>query len=302
MELYKDESFDQALLIEHLRKLLQINHSSETENKTISLHPLIQQMALLETLPSVTSCKTLLHTMHGICLVHGLDIRRPEEVLSSLVSINERIIVDTPVKYLLLLQDEFPYFEKYGVTDYLPRLVERIEYIMQENQISEPCSKALLLDYKAELFYLKKDYSNAMKRRKKALDMITPMLTDVADIQTVSLASNLHNNLANCYLATKDMTNAVTEMQTAITIRKEYESLGTMENHDVLLQMGNLNLQKNIRRIKNLLRILFRNRFFSNTTIFLNFFLCLYSFLPFLLLNLCFGTNALFRKQFPVSL
>lgn len=79
-----------------------------------------------------------------------------------------------------------------------------------------------------------------MKRRKKALDIITPMLTDDADIQIVSLASNLHNNLANCYLATKDMTNAVTEMQTAISIRKEYESLGAMENHDVLQQMGDL--------------------------------------------------------------
>ena len=163
LELYKDEAFDQALLIEHLRKLLQINHLSDTEqnilsnlsllptsgirkksiknwlqlqslndanhiiqygfvtedieNKCISLHPLIQQMTLLETLPSVTSCKVLLHTMHGICLVHGLDIRRPEEVLSSLVSINERIIVDAPAEYLLLLQDKFPYFEKYGMTD-----------------------------------------------------------------------------------------------------------------------------------------------------------------------------------------
>jgi uncharacterized protein (DUF3820 family) len=60
------------------------------------------------------------------CLI--LDIRRPEEVLSTLVSINERIIVDAPEDYLLLLQDEFPYFEKYGVTDALTDLVNRIEY------------------------------------------------------------------------------------------------------------------------------------------------------------------------------
>lgn len=104
VELYKDEEFDQALLIEHLRKLLQFNHlnnteqdilrnlsllpvsgvrkrsvrnwlqlknlndvnhmigygfvTEDTENKTISLHPLIQQMALLETMPSVMNCTT----------------------------------------------------------------------------------------------------------------------------------------------------------------------------------------------------------------------------------------------------
>lgn len=286
VELYKDEEFDQALLIEHLRKLLQFNHlnntehdilrnislfpvsgvrkrsvrswlqlknlnnvnhmiqygfvTEDTENKTISLHPLIQQMALLETMPSTTNCTTLLHTLHGICLVHGLDIRRPEEVLSTLVSINERIIVDAPEDYLLLLQDEFPYFEKYGVTDALTDLVNRMEYIMQEHKVGEPRSKALLLDYKAELFYLRKDYANALKRRKKALDMITPMLTDDTDIQLVSLASNLHNNLANCYLANKDLLNATAEMEKALSIRKEYESFGTMENHDVLQQMGNL--------------------------------------------------------------
>ena len=286
VELYKDEEFDQALLIEHLRKLLQFNHlnnteqdilrnlsllpvsgvrkrsvrswlqlknlndvnhmigygfvTEDTENKTISLHPLIQQMALLETMPSVTNCKTLLHTLHGICLVHGLDIRRPEEVLSTLVSINERIIVDAPEDYLLLLQDEFPYFEKYGVTNALTNLVNRMEYIMQEHKINNPRSKALLLDYKAELFYLRKDYDNAQKRRKKALDMITPMLTDDADIQIVSLVSNLHNNLANCYLANKDLLNATAEMEKALTIRKKYESLGSMENHDILQQMGNL--------------------------------------------------------------
>lgn len=87
-------------------------------------------------------------------------------MLSTLVSINERIIVDAPEDYLLLLQDEFPYFEKYGVTDALTDLVNRIEYFMQEHKINSPRSKALLLDYKAELFYLRKDYANALKRRK----------------------------------------------------------------------------------------------------------------------------------------
>lgn len=31
----------------------------DEENKKISLHPLIQDMAVIETMPSVLSCKTL---------------------------------------------------------------------------------------------------------------------------------------------------------------------------------------------------------------------------------------------------
>ena len=63
----------------------------------------------------------------------------------------------------------FPYLEKYLVTDYLPKLVDRIEYMMNqleqveksckindanssvsEHSNSNVCNRALLLDYKAE--------------------------------------------------------------------------------------------------------------------------------------------------------
>lgn len=45
-------------------------------------------------------------------------------------SINRHIIIDNKAYYLLFLQDMFPYFDKYLDTDYLPELVERMEYVM----------------------------------------------------------------------------------------------------------------------------------------------------------------------------
>ena len=70
----------------------------------------------------------------------------------------------------------FPYLEKYLVTDYLPKLTDRKEYVMmqdtntaqneselQQNTRSQ-CDNALLLDYNPELFLVKKDYKNAMKK------------------------------------------------------------------------------------------------------------------------------------------
>lgn len=202
VELYKDETFTNARMAEHLQKLLQlsrlsdakldilrnlsllpltgvsktyfkrwmqlehlndVNHlirygfiTEDTENKRISLHPLIQEIAFAETFPSVTSCHTLFDNLHFICLVHGLEVRRPEMVIQSLISITERIIVDNPSYYLNFLQDLYPYLEKYLVTDYLPKLVERISYMMEQYQLNTLCDRALLLDYKAELFVFRR--------------------------------------------------------------------------------------------------------------------------------------------------
>ena len=176
IEIYKDEEFQDAHMMEHLRKLLQLSGLSEmqtnilrnlsllplsgifkayfrkwlcldnaneinylirygfimedAENKKIALHPLIQEIMLLETMPSISNCKTMLDSLHLICLAHGLDVRKPQSIINSLISICDHIINDMPEYYLLFLQDTFPYFDKYLVTDYLPKLVERMEYVM----------------------------------------------------------------------------------------------------------------------------------------------------------------------------
>ena len=89
-------------------------------------------------------------------------------MIDSLISITENILADIPEDYLLFLRDMFPYLEKYLVTDYLPKLVERIEYVMKQDTPSY-CDRALLLDYKAELFLIKNDYKNALKKQFKAV-------------------------------------------------------------------------------------------------------------------------------------
>lgn len=143
--------------------------SEDTENKTIALHPLIQEVAIAETIPTVSDCHVMLNHLHLICLAHGLDVKRPVTVMECLKSINRHIIIDNRAYYLLFLQDMFPYFDKYLDTDYLPELVKRMEYVMnlmdESNHISA-CDKALLLDYKAQLLFPRKEYDNAIKKYK----------------------------------------------------------------------------------------------------------------------------------------
>jgi len=283
VELYKDEEFSEALMIEHLRKLLQLNHLTseqidvlrnlsllpvsgvlknafkkwmnlanlndvnhlirygfvidDEENKKISLHPLIQDVAVLETIPSVLSCKTMIDSLHLICLAHGLEVRRPENVIQALIGIVERVFVDEAATYLLFLQDMFPYLDKYLAMDYLPKLTDRIAYVMEKYQLNSPCDRALLLDYKAELFFIRKDYGNALKKRLKALELLKSLNSPDVDSKTASLISNLHNNISNVYLFLKNGKEASEHLKIALEIRKEY---GIFKSHDTLQQLMNL--------------------------------------------------------------
>ena len=286
VELYKDDDFTDGLMIEHLRKLLQlgklsnqqldilrnlsllpvagviknsfknwmkldnltdVNHlikygfiNEDTDNKKISLHPLLQEVIAIETIPMVTACRTLLDSLHLICLAHGLELRRPENIIASLISVSERIIVDDGAYFLLFLQDMFPYLDKYLVSDYLPKLTERISYVMEEYKLESLCDKALLLDYKAECFLLKKDYGNALKKREKAISILEKLHNKDADMRTANLLSNLYNNLSNTYLLMKRGNEAAKALRTAFYIRMEYAHLGLTESHDSLQQMMNL--------------------------------------------------------------
>lgn len=224
--------------VNHLIKYGFINE--DTDNKKISLHPLLQEVIAIETMPTVTACSTLLDNLHLICLAHGLELRRPENVIASLISVTERIIVDDGAYFLLFLQDVLPYLDKYLVSDYLPKLTERISYVMEEYKLESPCDKALLLDYKAECFLLKKDYGNAVKKREKAINIMEKLHTKDADMRTTNLLSNLYNNLSNTYLLMKRGNEAAKALRTAFNIRIEYAHLGLTESHDSLQQMMNL--------------------------------------------------------------
>lgn len=224
--------------VNHLIKYGFINE--DTDNKKISLHPLLQEVIAIETMPTVTACSTLLDNLHLICLAHGLELRRPENVIASLISVTERIIVDDGAYFLLFLQDVFPYLDKYLVSDYLPKLTERISYVMEEYKLESPCDKALLLDYKAECFLLKKDYGNAVKKHEKAINIMEKLHTKDADMRTTNLLSNLYNNLSNTYLLMKQGNEAAKALRTAFNIRIEYAHLGLTESHDSLQQMMNL--------------------------------------------------------------
>ena len=212
--------------------------SEDNTNKFISLHQMIMEVSLVETMPSVSLCKKLLNHLHFICLARGLDVTRPVIITNALTSINNHIIIDHNNYYLSFLQDMFPYFEKYGLINVLPDIISRIELLMNEKESTiNELDKALLLDYKVWLLLSKKEYDNTIKKYNKAIRLVENYhnLNEIS-ARSANLLSNIYNNLS-CALMLKDKKEDATyTLKKAFSIRKDFSYLGIMERNDTLQQ------------------------------------------------------------------
>lgn len=214
--------------------------SEDNERRTIALHPLIREISEKETQPTISSCINLWDYLHAVIIVHGLDVSRPSVVINTIDSMINHIIIDNNEEYLLFLQDLFPYYQKYKADELMHKLVERIEYIMNEFHIAAPCDRALLLDYKAELLLEDDKPEKALKKRKRAVEIMEKEYSQNTDQRTVNLLSNLYNNLANTYFALSKENDAITALEKALFIRIEHREMNLIVTHDLLQQMMNV--------------------------------------------------------------
>ena len=84
--------------------------------RQISLHPMIQEVAIDETRPSVNNSAVLLDSLQTICLLHGHDVTWYKPLFLTIENIIREIADDNTPAYLSFLEDVFPYMEKYHYT------------------------------------------------------------------------------------------------------------------------------------------------------------------------------------------
>ena len=209
----------------------------DEENLKFSLHPLIRDIVAMDTQPSVTGCRTLFDSLHFTTLVQGLEFENPQEILQSLISITERIIDDDPPAYLLFLQDAFTFYDKHLVYDEMGKLIDRIDHVMKENKIDNLCDTALLLDYKGQMCIIRKEYPASAKRRERAIRMVERIPDEEMNQRSISLLSNLYNNLGNVWLMSGDNNAAKECLEKAMQIRIDHD---LTESHDTVEQLINI--------------------------------------------------------------
>ena len=208
--------------------------------RTILLHPMIQEITVDETKPSVSNCSTLLRSIQNTCLHHGKDIMYYQTLFAMIESIAELIYNDDMNTYLRFLEDAVPYMEKYHYVDLMRNVVDKISALLKDKSVGTISDRALLLDYQA---ILEKSNAKAIQLEKRAVNTITEINEGNA-----WLAANLHSNLGMYYMKDGQLEPARQNMETAYHILEQYDlinyhdSVALITNYAVLLtNMGQAN-------------------------------------------------------------
>ena len=211
-----------------INDLIETGFVQANTRHTISLHPMIQEIALSETRPSITSCHTLLDSLQKICLMHGMEVSYYKKLFQTVENIIHLIEKDDIPKYLLFLEDIFPYMEKFHYQKGMREILRELKQILKGNNYGTTSDRALLLDYQATM---ETKPENAIKLEKEALAQIKEITEGNAH-----LVSNLHANLGGLYRMNGQTELAKNHMEKGILLLEQYNLLYT---NDSIPQINN---------------------------------------------------------------
>ena len=177
--------------LNEINDLIETGFVQTTTRRTISLHPMIQEITLSETKPSVTRCHILLDSLQHICLMHGMEVDYYKKLFQTIGNILDLIEKDDMPKYLLFLENAFPYMDNYNYHKGMKEIIQELKVLLKTKSIGTDSDRALLLDFQAAL---ETQPEKAIKLEKNALAQIENITADNA-----RLVSNLHANLGGLY-------------------------------------------------------------------------------------------------------
>lgn len=211
-----------------INDLIETGFVQANTRHTISLHPMIQEIALSETRPSITSCHTLLDSLQKICLMHGTEVSYYKKLFQTVENVIHLIEKDNIPKYLLFLEDTFPYMEKYHYQNGMKEIIRELKQLLKGNNHGTSSDRAILLDYQATM---ETKPEKALKLEKEALAQIKEITKANAH-----LVSNLHANLGGLYRMNGQAELAKEHMQKGIILLEQYQLLYT---NDSIPQINN---------------------------------------------------------------
>ena len=209
--------------------LIELGFIKNNTADKVSLHPMVQEIAIADLKSSVTNCSIFINNLHFLCLRHGADVPYYETLFRTIESITEVIINDSSVDYLLFVEDAFAYMEKYRYASGMHRLVDVMSALLADETVGNANDRALLFNNKASCEgLLNMNYPKAITLAKKAISVCVPE-------DNIVLAANLHMNLGYLYQYSKDFDNAKLYMKQGMELLSQS---GILTN-DIILMARN---------------------------------------------------------------
>ena len=203
--------------LNEINDLIETGFVQTTTRHTISLHPMIKEIALSETKPSVSSCHILLDSLQKICLMHGIEVDYYKKLFQTAGNIIELIEKDDIPKYLLFLENVFPYMDNYNYQKGMREIIQELKNLLKHKDIGTDSDRALLLDFQATL---ETKPEKAIKLEEDALAQIENITADNA-----RLVSNLHANLGGLYRMNGHPDLAREHMEKSISLLDQFNLL-----------------------------------------------------------------------------
>ena len=198
------------------------------EERRISLHPMIREVAMDELPPTIRKCHELVESIHWTCRGLGVDDPYYLQMFQTVERIMGEAGKDDLPGYLRFLEDVFPYMEKYHYERGMRIILEELEGLLREEHLGSVSDRALLLDCYAAM---EKDRAKAIE-----LEMEAIRLLGEVNRETAHLAANLHSNLGELYHTAGELDLAAIHMEQGFFLMEEY---GLMEYHDIIAQSLN---------------------------------------------------------------
>lgn len=232
-----------------INELIEYGFIQMNDYRKIILHPLIREIAIDDTQPSITACALLLNTLQGLCLLHGLDL--PYHSVMFRIIENSIIVAekDDTEFYLLFLKDTFPYMEKYAYRSGMELVITELETMIKQYNYGA-VERAMLLDYKAAYEHI------CNQNHKKAVQYEQQAVKYCDELEAVNphLAANIYGNIGGLYHSVGQMERAKQYMEKAYFVLSENNLQFT---NDTVIQICNYaNLAANMGEPKRAIKAL----------------------------------------------
>lgn len=211
-----------------INSLIEMGFVHSQPGRIVALHPLVQEIALEELKPSIQNCRTLLDSLHHICLRHGEESPHVQVTMQTIEGIVAHAIKDDSAYYLHFVEDAIPFTEKYRCQRGIVAMVHEMEALLADSTLGALNDRALLLSYQA---LCANSPVAAIHLQEQALTLLTNITADNA-----LLASNIHANLGGMYRESGNYTKAKEHMEAAITLLRQYD---LWAYHDSIPQVVN---------------------------------------------------------------
>ena len=211
-----------------INRLIEMGFIQAQPGHIVALHPLVQEIALEELKSSIQNCRTLLDSLHQICLRHGEETPHAQAAMHTIEGIVTHAIKDDSAYYLRFVEDAIPFAEKYRCQHGIVTLVHEMESLLTDSALGTPEDHVLLLSYQS---MCADTLTAAIRIQEQALSRLSNITADNA-----LLASNLHANLGGMYRESGNYIKAREHMEEAITLLRRYDLLAC---HDSIPQVVN---------------------------------------------------------------